>query len=289
MDLHSTSMSNLPRASKQRSIRQIIQAFEMVRDAGCLKDAPHAVGIILLGNYEQILTQCRAGDFETLKALIKLAKSRGDVALIHGYLELFLPVQATKDGGLTRPEQPINEKKARKLLIEPQLYKRLLATNIKITLEVLEQIHKRVAPVAQNWRSFLHDYLKWPRTDAPDGLGELFQDNWVKAGMLSHHGYHVGISGQPQKVRLKVLDDVLKIDLSMSPFCKAYLQEWGEPTSMSRLLKMANTIAALCRNAKRSPVNYQAAIQDWESDLAYLHDQHFVTYLNLQSATWPRT
>ena len=56
-------------------------------------------------------------------------------------------------------------------------------------------------------------------------------------------------------------------------------QEYGEPNSMKRLLKMANVMAANCRNMKRNQEetgdDYSVAIQHYEDDLDFLHDYFF--------------
>jgi hypothetical protein len=46
----------------------------------------------------------------------------------------------------------------------------------------------------------------------------------------------------------------------------AYYLEWGMPLTAQRLKKMANTLAALSRNAKRrDAISYASAIGDWET------------------------
>ena len=52
-----------------------------------------------------------------------------------------------------------------------------------------------------------------------------------------------------------------------------YLDEWGEPRSKERLMKMANTIAALLRNAKNKVNQPVDAIREWESDLDWLKEK----------------
>jgi len=64
-------------------------------------------------------------------------------------------------------------------------------------------------------------------------------------------------------------------------------KEWGEPQTAQRLQKMANTLAALTRNAKRHDLrSYATAIDDWEGDLAFLHERY---YVHLFQFGWPAT
>jgi len=49
--------------------------------------------------------------------------------------------------------------------------------------------------------------------------------------------------------------------------------EYGDPGSEERLQKMANVLAANCRNFKRNDRHkYRAAIAHWEQDLEYLKE-----------------
>jgi hypothetical protein len=63
--------------------------------------------------------------------------------------------------------------------------------------------------------------------------------------------------------------------------------EWGELQTAQRLRKLADTLAAFTRNAKRqAAVSYAAAIDDWEADLIFLYDRY---YVNLFRFEWPAT
>ncbi|MFV3332642.1 hypothetical protein ACNFIA_17020 [Pseudomonas sp. NY15437] len=282
-------MSKLPGLNPGKGLSNDLRAFQVVKSVGCLKDGIHAVGCLLEAHFDQVLKQCRAGDWGAMTNLCTLASNATEVSLLRRYFILFLPVTFKDDGKFGRDNAPYDEERARRLLISPTVYKRLEATKLIITLDTLERIQQAIEPVAADWRAYLLDYLKWPRTDAPVGLGALFDAEWVTAGMLAHHGYHVGQSGAPLHTRLRILDQLLISDLNETPFSATYLREWGAPGGLVRLLKMANTIAALCRNAKRKPGNFGAAIDDWESDLKHLHDTHFVQYLKQSLGTWPTT
>lgn len=280
-------MSTLPGLNPGKALMADLRAFQMVKNVGCLKDGAHAASVLMEAHFDQILKQVKAGDWGALNNLCTLCSNSTEVNLLRRYFILFLPVTFKADGKYMRDKAPYDEVRVRRLLVSPAIYKRLEATKLVITLDTLEKIQVAIEPVAANWRRYLLDYLKWPRTDAPVGLGALFDVEWVTAGMLAHHGYHVGQYGEPRHTRLRILEQLLKSDLHNTPFSEAYLREWGGPGGLVRLLKIANTIAALCRNARRKPGNFQAAIQEWESDLEYLHDTHFVQFLKTPLGTWP--
>jgi hypothetical protein len=64
-----------------------------------------------------------------------------------------------------------------------------------------------------------------------------------------------------------------------------YLQGWGQPGSALRLQKMAESIAAFARNAKRNEsVDLADAITDWEDDLQYLYETYYVGHFHF---AWP--
>jgi hypothetical protein len=69
-------------------------------------------------------------------------------------------------------------------------------------------------------------------------------------------------------------------------FTPNYLAEWGAPGSSARLKKMAETLAAFARNAKRrGEVELDVAISDWEDDLRFLYDKYYVRRYFFQ---WPK-
>ena len=64
--------------------------------------------------------------------------------------------------------------------------------------------------------------------------------------------------------------------------------EYGEPGSEYRLRKMANVMASACRNAKRrrDGADFDVAISDWESDLAFLKTEFYDRFRKFE---WPPT
>jgi hypothetical protein len=129
------------------------------------------------------------------------------------------------------------------------------------------------------------EYFKWPTTEASSGNGRLSASAWRAVGMLSAIGYHVGrLQGVTENERHFLLDQLFSINLPPLND-RSYMREWASPSSSARLRKLAETIAALTRNAKRrSSQNMQDACDDWEIDLTYLHKKYYVGHFGFD---WP--
>lgn len=86
-------------------------------------------------------------------------------------------------------------------------------------------------------------------------MRDIFLKAIMPTGILSFEGYHVGQESDAPRVRHAKLGSVLQkpLDEYAEVLDQQYLNEWGDPYSVERLMKMARAIAALCRNAKRSP------------------------------------
>ena len=68
--------------------------------------------------------------------------------------------------------------------------------------------------------------------------------------------------------------------------------EYGEPDSLTRVLKMANVIASVCKLRKRrkDAKNFGKAIRDWEADLSFLKEYFFFPLSEGESPRpWPDT
>lgn len=130
-------------------------------------------------------------------------------------------------------------------------------------------------------------WFAWPTTSASPGICRLKHISAPDEGMLSFLGYHVG-EGQPtrREIRSCILDYIFECHLPPLND-SAYYSEWGAPQSARRLSKLANTLAAFARNAKRrNAVSHAKAIDDWERDLTLLHDKYYLGYFHFG---WPDT
>ncbi len=121
-----------------------------------------------------------------------------------------------------------------------------------------------------------HDYFKWPSTEASLGKGGIgtayFQ---YRQGPLGYLGYCVGHAGATASKRQELLSSVYSGQLP--PINSAeYMAEWGEPKSSARLRKMAESIAAFAKNAKRnSAARYHASVAEWKADLGWLKRNYY--------------
>ena len=142
--------------------------------------------------------------------------------------------------------------------------------------------------VLARWQELVEESFRWPTTDVPAGTrnGRKKVVFVYQRGLLKHLTYQVGGAGLPTEARRTILDRVLKSKLPMINSV-AYIEEWGQPNSSRRLKKLAESLAAFCRNAKRNdPIRRAASISDWENDLAYLK---IVYYDGRYDFAWPST
>ncbi|MBI5945579.1 MAG: hypothetical protein HY864_14555 [Chloroflexi bacterium] len=138
----------------------------------------------------------------------------------------------------------------------------------------------------ENHPSNHEGFFMWPSTHAPASKhgfnGDVF---FYRRGLLSYVGYRVGQQGISKNTRLQILDCVFHKNLPRvdSP---EYMEEWGDPKTAARLKKLAETLAALIRNAKRraNSNNLSEAISDWEADLKYLYSKYYIDWFDF---VWP--
>jgi hypothetical protein len=99
--------------------------------------------------------------------------------------------------------------------------------------------------------------------------GKLFPH---EQGMLSFMGYRVGAGSTLTTMQRRgILTYVYLGELPMVIDTR-YTQEWGEPKSRKRLMKLKNTLMSLIRNAQRRAGSMQIAIQEWQEDLRFIHE-----------------
>ena len=122
----------------------------------------------------------------------------------------------------------------------------------------------------------------WPTTEAAPGSSNL-QVHWLKVGLLKHMGYSVGRSGLPGGDRQRILKAAFT-DALPKVIPPEDLAEWGAPRSAERLRKIACSLAAFCRNARRRSRPPEQAIKDWEQDLRWLKRTY---YEGRFSFRWP--
>lgn len=135
----------------------------------------------------------------------------------------------------------------------------------------------------------LDEAFQWPNTEAEPGETALGPTDWPQVGMLGFLGYSVGQNGELRTTRQRILRDLFyKVDLPRVEN-QAYVDEWGAPESGSRLRKMAHSIAAFCRGARRrDEYAMSLAIEEWEEDLAWLKTTYYDGKYDRQFQ-WPET
>ncbi|WP_156667084.1 hypothetical protein [Rhizobium bangladeshense] len=172
-------------------------------------------------------------------------------------------------------------------LAERWLRQLKLAENQTASEEVRKMALVQLAKIEQEMASLDIDHFKWPSSEALNGSGDLSSFDAPNDGVLSFFGYEVGKSSRlNSSTRYAVLDRVFRIILPpILPTTHMVL--WGPANSGRRLKKIAETIAAFARNAKRrrNP-SYGQAIDDWEYDLQRLHDALYVGRFDFG---WPQT
>lgn len=165
----------------------------------------------------------------------------------------------------------------------PPWPKHLCSNNTQALLTAPKLINKYKQPLfSQNTNSTQTNWIndissngfKWPSTLAYKSKGNIPEVDWPQVGMLKGVGYSVGANGLPTTERRELLSKIMSQQL---PYVTshAYRREWEEPNSTARLKKLANTIANLVKNSKRSSNNTSVAISEWEEDLKWLKENYY--------------
>ncbi|HUZ06585.1 MAG TPA: hypothetical protein VMV89_03775, partial [Candidatus Paceibacterota bacterium] len=126
-------------------------------------------------------------------------------------------------------------------------------------------------------RTQLWFYFYWPSTNATDGDGSIVAPEWPEKGPLHRFGYMVGEKGKPRSNRQARLTRFFELVDVPNLVTDEEKRDWGGACSGQRLKKMAYSIAAFCRNAKRTKRAFEKrrAIENWEDDLAWLKKQYY--------------
>ena len=153
--------------------------------------------------------------------------------------------------------------------------------------------HRSQHPALKNIEKYLKrtketEYFPWPKTDikpSQNSLSKIDRDD----GLLKHLGYRVGHNAERRSLRYGILDRAFRLSPIPPNFDFDYREEWGSPESGKRLRKLAETIAAFARNAKRkNNPSLLKAIGDWEADLSWLRQTYYDGRFD-QQFDWPDT
>lgn len=137
-------------------------------------------------------------------------------------------------------------------------------------------------PALEAFRGFLPPF---PTTEVPDTSdGNEIKRIFPQIGLLKHMDYRVGANGLPANKRRAILRDILERERLPVVVSAEYMREWGTANSVQRLLKIANSIATFCRNAKRKSRPPESAIAAWDADLNWLRTNFYD-----DEGWWPNT
>ena len=166
--------------------------------------------------------------------------------------------------------------------------------NTQVLHAVLIELLHRKTRLAKKLRTriifllfeFHESQFRRPSSEVTSSKFNLEFIDVIEIGLLSIVGYHAGNNGLPKDERQKILDLVYLIQLPIKKQ-NDYIKSWGKERSATRLKKMANSLAAFARNAKRNKSgDYSNAINDWESDLMYLKKNYYEKKYDFE---WPKS
>lgn len=141
--------------------------------------------------------------------------------------------------------------------------------------------------------SFIADNYSftWPSTEiSSDVTDQAVGDSqhWPKVGLLAHMGYRVGRGGLAPMARCELLTHSYLSSELPQVISPEYMHKWGSAGTGPRLRQVAVSIAAFCRLNKQRKDRSEAAIGDWETDLAWLKREYYDGVYDGTFA-WPRT
>jgi hypothetical protein len=139
--------------------------------------------------------------------------------------------------------------------------------------EAFRADHPGLQYVSDGWGGWVHGNVAdgWA-----SGGGSGVKLAQADESPLKLMGYQVGSRGVVQESRREILQEALQGDL---PFVSSagYMEEWGASNSARRLRRIAEQLASYIRKtaSRRNADSYREAIEDWQSDLAWLREKHY--------------
>jgi len=148
-------------------------------------------------------------------------------------------------------------------------------------LDAFKAGHEGLEFVATGWSGWVTTFV--PYGNRSSGSQRFDSTHWIEESPLRVTGYRVGKTGVEVGERRRILQQAFQQDLPIVGPAN-YMAEWGEPSSATRLHKMAESIATHCRNQRAKRNASQQAIEDWESDLKWLRDEFYHGHFSFH---WP--
>lgn len=269
--------------------KDIIRAAKIIDGEGFLKEKVEFCARLLLV-HRGLFCQLMANNNQNiLREILEFARHERGFELLQRYAEHVLPIRVSLIDDKIRIITIQDARGGSKEKVSYEIF-RAITRSFVVTDRTIIELKLAVSKTfSGDWQVALEKYLRWPTTDAPESLRKIIASGWLETGLLRYYGYRVGEGGIPERDRRDKLEGVINAKLSAKIFDGDYMGQWGDAGSFKRLMKLANTIAAMCRNAKRSPFDYKKAISEWEADLAYLKEVHYERALNLEMIQWPQT
>ena len=140
----------------------------------------------------------------------------------------------------------------------------------------------RLSNAYQTYRKRLDDPKYSLKEELLENFIDSIRDEWEERknregaeysspgiGLLSTMGYKVGVDGYKEKVRRKILRDVISGPLPLvgNP---EYMEEWGEDGSKKRIQKLKNCLIGFSSGKQHE--THRQAVKDWQDDLDWLKD-----------------
>jgi len=157
-----------------------------------------------------------------------------------------------------------------------------------LVLEAFKAKHKGLEFVSHGWAGWITTYVPEDRRSSrhrrgPSERGSPPGTAQVDESPLSVLGYHVGQTGVDRSTRHTILARAFDGELPVVGSWE-YMAAWGERRTPERLKKIADNIAAYCRGQRTRANRSEEAIEDWESDLAWLKEKFYNGHFRF---SWP--
>jgi hypothetical protein len=155
-------------------------------------------------------------------------------------------------------------------------------------------LNEMMTAIDEEWRRRKQSAIglkrdEWPSTEVGLTTTSSLNVSWPEEGILSFVGYRVGKTNptRPETLRKLILEAVFLREIP--PILPRFMMdEWGDPGTKVRLLKVANVLAAFARNAKnKRKLDMSLSIKSWEEDLEYLRQEFWLPGFYDLNGAWP--
>ena len=176
--------------------------------------------------------------------------------------------------------------------LRPRLILELIEMRLHALLPLIPVVREKKKPAsagAISPHSLPPGCPEWPAEAEHGALQALNSESFFHAtGMLKFMGYGVGRKAALSADRRRAILAYVFMGRLPPVNDSHYMQEWGRPKSNRRLRKLANSLAAFARNARRKKSSsWNHAIANWEADLAHLKKRYYDR--RLRDWKWPET